>query len=101
MILISVTPQPAQRFSVVLNGQNCVILLYTRGEHMYLDLDVDDSPVIRGAICHDRQNVLRFRNSFKGGLTFVDTDGVEDPEYYGLGSRWKFCYLFPEELSAE
>lgn len=101
MITIDLMPLPAQRFSVVLNGQNCVILLYTRGEHIYIDLDVDDTPVLRGAICHGGQNVVRFQNAFKGALVFVDQDGAEDPEYYGLGDRWRLCYIEPEELSAE
>lgn len=101
MVLINLRPLPAQRFSVVLNGQNCVIDLYLSGEKMYIDLAVNDTTVLHGAICHDRQNIIRFQNAFKGALAFVDSDGAEDPEYSGLGDRWNLYYFTPEEMNAE
>ena len=30
---------------------------------------------------------------FSGWLVFVDTQGSEDPQYAGLGTRWVLVYL--------
>lgn len=101
---ITLSALPAQTFQVVLDDQQCRITLYQRGRRMYLDLDVDDEAVCRGAICQNRASVVPFPTlNFLGSLHFWDTLGDEPPRYDLLGTRFLLLYVadgeeFPDAL---
>lgn len=86
---------PAQRLSIVLDGQEVTIRLYQRGKHLFMDLDVLTERVFTGFVCQNRQDVKQYAHlPFKGGLYFVDADGEEDPHYTGFGAVDRFRLLF-------
>ena len=91
---ITLSALPAQTFQAILDDQQCRITLYQRGRRMYLDLDVDNEPVCRGAICQNRASVVPFPTlNFLGSLHFWDTLGDEPPQYDKLGSRFLLLYV--------
>lgn len=106
---------PAQTFQVVLNGQNCSFSLYTRtgydfndvtlnttDDSLYMDLSVNGVSITASAICLNEKRLLINRRylGFDGDLMFVDTQGSEDPQYFGLGSRWQLVYATSTEIAA-
>lgn len=96
---IPLTPVPAQTLSVVLSDQNCQISVYQKSTGVYLDLELNNSPIATAVLCHDRARLVRSAYlGFVGDLTFVDTQGHADPQYQGLGSRFVLAYMEPLEL---
>ena len=84
---------PWQTFSVVLDGQNCMISIRQVAENLYCDLTVNDIEIFKGAICADRSAINQYPSRyFSGTLYFVDTKGHERPYYDELNSRWILCY---------
>lgn len=84
---------PAQAFSVVLGGQNCQVSVYQKSTGVYLDLQVNHEPVAMAVLCHDRVWLIREAYSgFVGDLSFVDTQGRDDPVYTGFGGRFQLMY---------
>lgn len=93
MLLIPLTAVPAQRFSVVLAGQNCQIAVYQKTTGLYLDLLVSNTPIIQAQLCRDRVPMAALAYlGFIGELWFADTEGVSDPDYTGLGARFRLVY---------
>ena len=85
---------PGQRLQVTLDGQNCTLTLYSRGNRLYADLNADGSAVCHGAICRNGADIVQSPSVFfSGSLHFYDTQGTHDPEYEGLGSRYILLYL--------
>ncbi|MBR8479455.1 phage baseplate plug family protein [Burkholderia cenocepacia] len=100
MLTLPITARPAQNFSVLLAGQNCQISVYQKTTGLYLDLAVNNVAVKGGIICRDRVRLIRYAYlGFIGDLTFFDTQGVEDPQYAGLGARWQLVYLEAGDLA--
>ncbi|WP_261534715.1 phage baseplate plug family protein [Burkholderia multivorans] len=100
MLILPITARPAQNFSVLLGGQNCQISVYQKTTGLYLDLSVNNAAIKSGIICRDRVLLIRHAYlGFTGDLTFFDTQGVEDPQYSGLGSRWQLVYLEAGDLA--
>lgn len=98
MIFIPTSPIPNQRLSVVLNEQECNILLRWQQIRLYLDLSVAGQPIRSGMICQDRVSLLgRDVLGFNGFLFFGDTAGFEPPHWEGLESRYFLMYFAPDE----
>jgi hypothetical protein len=89
---------PNQTLSVVLAGQNCVLRLFWRKRSLYLDLDCNNIPIIRGAKCGINHSlVVNPSPDFSGTLFFADTRGQgQDPHYSELGARYLLCYAEDE-----
>ena len=101
MLELSLEQIPNQEFEIILNGQDCKIHLYTRGEYLYFDLYVADTPFFYGAICYDRTRVIPIsRDSFNGNFIFVDTLSRSNPEYSRLNERYILYYLTDDELES-
>lgn len=104
MKVIPLAAIPAETFQIVLDDQQCRITLYQRGRRMYLDLDVGDEAVCRGAICQNRASIVQSPTRlFSGTLHFWDTLGDEPPQYDRLGTRFLLLYVsanetLPDEL---
>lgn len=97
---IPLQAMPSQRLSVVLAAQNCQIAVYQKSTGMYLDLSVNDAPIITTRLCRDRVRLVRQEYlGFVGDLTFMDTQGRDDPQWAGLGARWKLRYLEAGDLA--
>jgi hypothetical protein len=91
---------PNQTIRTTLGGQSCQINIYTLSTGLYLDLLVNGAAILTGAICEDRNLIVREAYlGFVGDLAFMDTQGTEDPQYTGLGERWVLLYLSPADLA--
>ena len=92
-----------QEFLVTLGEQDCTIALYQRGAGMYLDLSSGGAAICRGAICQPGVGIIQQATAaFKGQLVLMDErsqlGGQQQPQWDGLGSRWKLYWFTPEEV---
>lgn len=101
-LIIPTQAVPAQRISVQLANQSCVIMLRQKLTGMYLDLYVNDALVIGGVICENSNRIVRNDYlGFIGDLIFIDTQGTTDPYYTGLGVRYFLTYLEVADLPVQ
>ena len=99
--VIPLAATPNQTLKSVLGGQYCTIRLMTTSAGLLIDVLVNDSPVVQGVLCLDQNRLIRYAYlGFVGDLVFVDTQGSQDPEYSGLGSRYQLLYLSPGDYDA-
>lgn len=99
--IIPLTESPVQSVSITLNGQACLIRIYTKSINVpvlqpgqistdppvyenvnpvFLDLFVDDALVVGGVECHNQSlTVIDQYLGFVGDLAMIDTEGDEDP----------------------
>lgn len=101
MIEIPLRPEPNQSLQIILGTQNCTLRLITRGESLYSDLAVSDgiaTLVWAGVICRNRVGLKLYEHErFRGQLVFVDLESNDDPQWTGLGLRWRLIYLEESE----
>ena len=99
MKTIAIATIPSQKFSSVLGGQNCQIKVYQKSTGVFIDIAVNNSPVVSGVICRDRVKLVHQSYlGFVGDLFFADTQGVSDPDYTGFGTRYRLVYLEASDL---
>lgn len=99
MNIIPLQAVPSQTLSVMLGGQNCQIEVYQKTTGVYLDLYINNAPIITTVLCRDRVRLIRQPYfGFIGDLTFADTQGANDPDYTGLGGRFELVYLEAVDL---
>ncbi len=92
--IVPLLATPSQTLSVRLGGQACKVHVYAKATGVYLDLYAADVLVVGGVACRNGVRVVRDAYlGFTGDLAFVDTQGDEDPQYAGLGSRWILSYV--------
>jgi hypothetical protein len=114
MQAVPLNPEPSQTLQVVLDGQNCNISVYTKtgydysdptlatpNTNLYFDLAFNGVDVTTTAICLNEKRLLVNRQylGFSGDFMFVDTQGSNDPQYTGLGSRYVLLYLEAADLA--
>jgi len=86
MLIVPLQAVPNQAFRVQLNNQQC-------------QFNIDNSPMVMGVICQRANRIVRDAYlGFLGDLMWIDTQGTNDPEYSGIGSRYVLAYLFPDEI---
>ena len=99
MLTISIEPQKSQSISVSLAGQKCVIRMIQRESFIYMDLTVNDNPIMQGVPCLYGNKMVGYSYlGFKGDLVFLDSDGQQDPHWDGLGNRHILYYIEESEL---
>lgn len=99
MMTIPLQGVPSQSLSVVLGGQSCQINVYQRATGLFLDLFVNNAPIILAALCLDRVRLVRTTyQGFVGDLAFADSLGTSDPSYEGLDGRFQLLYLEASDL---
>lgn len=93
MNIIPLLPIPAQRLSVVLEGQPVAIRVYSKGVHTYADVVAAGVVQFSGAIALDRTPIKQLvGGSVPGNFMFFDAAGKADPQYAGFGSRYFLIY---------
>jgi hypothetical protein len=98
MKLIPLAAVPNQNISVLLGAQNCQISVYTKSTGLFVDLSVDNVPIVTAALALDRNRIVRVPGDvFVGDLTFYDTQGLSDPTYDGFATRYQFAYIEPTD----
>lgn len=96
MITIPLSAVPSQMLTVTLNGKSFLIMIYTLGadNRLYFDIYNQGEPILTCVICQDRVKLIQLEYlGFTGDLSFIDTQGLQDPIYTGLGSRYLLVYL--------
>lgn len=100
MLVIPLSATPSQTLNVLLASQQCKINVYAKSTGVFIDLYVNDAPIMTGVICRDRVKLVRQAYlGFTGDLVFVDTQGLNDPTYDGFGTRYMLVYLETTDLS--
>lgn len=94
--IIPLLATPSQTLSVRLGAQACRVHVYQKTTGLFLDLYVNDTLVVGGVIARNGARIVRDAYlGFVGDLAFSDTQGAEDPQYAGLGTRWVLAYVTP------
>jgi hypothetical protein len=89
MLLVPVRAVPNQTLSILLANQLCRLTLRTRFYGLFMDVSVNDAPIVQGVICQNWNRIVRSAYlGFVGDFAFWDTQGSTDPAYTGLGSRY-------------
>lgn len=97
---IPVQPVPSQQLQCVLNNQNVELSIYQNGQGMFVDITSNSQVVSTCIIALNGVPLNPFSYStFLGNLLFIDTQGVSDPFYSGLGTRFQLIYLDPAEYA--
>lgn len=103
-LIIPIEALPVHRFRVTLDGLNVVIRYrwQTWSEKWFIDVDCDEAGVhSHGFALVTGRNMLANRSlSQLGGLSLIDAQGDEDPDYDGLGVRWLLLYATRAEIDA-
>lgn len=98
MQTIPLQPVANQIVKVVLDNQNCQILLALRNDNFFADVSVGGIDLVTCVIVRDSVPIVASEHSgFSGQLMIVDTGGNEDPQVSGLGSRWLLTYFSESE----
>jgi hypothetical protein len=105
MLIVPLQPVPNQAVSITLANQLCQINVYQKGANLYLDLLVNNVPIIVGTICENLNRLVRsLYLGFSGDLAFIDNQGSSDPIYTGLGpttdARYSLAYIEAGDLLA-
>lgn len=90
MFIVPLKAVPSQTLAITLDGQLCKITVRTIGPFVYFSLE--GAAVTR--LVRDRARILidsKYRG-FRGDFAFIDTQGLDDPAYTGLGDRWQLVY---------
>jgi hypothetical protein len=96
MLVIPTQPLAAQSLAVVLGGQACRITMAQKSTGLFLDLYVNDTPIIGGVLCLVGVKIVRDAYlGFTGDLAVFDTrpDGTAQVTSDGLGGRYFLAYL--------
>lgn len=100
MLVVPLVSVPSQTLTIQLANQPCTINVYQRSTGVFIDLFVNDAPIITSVICQDRNRIVRDEYlGFLGDLAFFDLQGEDDPYYTGLGTRWVLGYLTTADLA--
>ena len=61
---------------------------------LFLDLAVNGTPLLSGVPCLCGVRIVQdVYWGFYGDLAFFDSEGTDDPQWAGLGSRWFLAFL--------
>jgi hypothetical protein len=100
MQIIPIQPIANQTFQVQLGGQPCVMNVYQLQYGLFVDLYVSNSLIVAGVIAQNQNRIVRSAYlGFIGDICFSDTQGSNDPQFDGLGTRYQLVYLSPDDLA--
>lgn len=98
--IVPLNANPNQTLTVGLGNQACQIDVFQKGGRVFVNLYVNDALIIAGVLCQNLNRIVRDAYlGFDGDLAFYDTQGTDDPNYLGLGTRFVLVYLSADELA--
>ena len=114
MQVVPLSPDPSQLISVVLGRQSASISIYQLGfppnADLYMDLVSNGTAIVNTRKCRsyggsatEAAPFLLLSGQywgFQGDFLFIDTEGDEDPQYAGLGTRWQLVYYTAADVAA-
>ena len=99
MQTIPLNTVPSQTLNITLAGQAVKINVYTLATGLYMDVLLAGTLICSGVICLNYNKIIRAPyTGFIGDFMFYDTQGLNDPTYDGLGSRYQLIYLEASDL---
>lgn len=103
-LLVPTKPLASQTLTTTLNGQSTTINVYALGQGdaapLYMDVLLNGSLVVGGVVCQNLNRIVRdIYRGYSGDFAWNDTQGTDDPQYGGLGSRWQLWYFYAAELT--
>lgn len=99
MNVVPVQSVANQTFNVAISGQNATLNIYQKLSGLYMDVLVNDAPIISGVICENLNRIVRsLYLGFVGDFVWLDTQGASNPSYSELGSRYVLVYLTLADL---
>lgn len=91
---IALNAVPSQYVKVVLGDQNVQILLQQKPQGIFVDVNVDGVDVSTSVLAlNNTPLIARPYLGITGNLLLVDTAGTDDPDYTGLGDRFRLVYV--------
>lgn len=85
---------PSQSLAVNLASQRCEIQVDQKSTGVFFSMRVDGVSVTSFKMCRDRVSLVRGGYlPFVGTLAFMDTQGLNDPDYKGFGTRFHLVYI--------
>ena len=101
MQIVPTQPVANQTLTIQLNNQNTQLNIRQTDFGMFIDVMVNNKPIIMGVLCQNMNRIVRdLYLGFSGDLMFFDNQGDNDPYYTGLGSRYDLLYISPDDLPA-
>lgn len=93
-VQIPLNATASQTLNVILNQQLVRLDVYQRSTGLYMDVWLNDTQIVAGAICQNLNPVVHADYLGLGGdFVFVDTQGSDDPTYGGLGGRYALTFV--------
>jgi hypothetical protein len=99
MLQIPLQSVPAQQLQCVLSNQNCQISIYQKEQGMFVDLNSNGVDISTSVLALNGVALTCNYSGFVGNLLIIDTQGLSDPDYTGLGSRFQLVYLTEAEYA--
>ena len=100
MLLIPLQPKPNQTLGIMLGGQPCEINIFQKSTGLFASLFVQNKPIVTTRLVRHGVGIVRQSYlGFGGDLVMIDTQGENDPNYLGLGTRWQLYYVTAGDLS--
>ena len=92
-LVVPLVVTPAQTLSITLAGQQVRLNVSQKTFGMFVDVFLNGALIIGGVWARNMTQIVRgVYLGFAGDLYFFDTQGVSDPSYDGLGSRYVLLY---------
>ena len=91
--IIPISNVASQSFTILLGQQNCQLNIYQLSTGLYCDLVANNNIIVSTMLCLNLVGLVRGAYlGFAGQLFFYDTQGTNDPDYSGLGGKYKLLY---------
>ncbi len=108
MLIVPLQATENQNVQTSLGGQAVQLNVYAKQigpaslpATLFMDVLVNNSIIVSGVICQDRNRIVRdVYLGFVGDLSFADTQGTSNPVYTGLGTQYLLFYLETADLAA-
>jgi hypothetical protein len=99
-LTIPIQAVPSQIILCVLSNQNVQIAIYLKAGNLFVDINSNGVDMCVGCLALNGVplDACNSWDGFQGNLYLIDTQGLEDPIYTGLGSRWLLVYLSAAEV---
>jgi hypothetical protein len=99
MQVVPIQAVPSQVVNVALGGQACKLNIRQTSTGVFMDVYVNEALIIGGVACENKNRIVHSAYlGFIGDLAFFDTQGADDPDYTGMGTRWILLYLAPGDI---
>lgn len=90
---------PNQTLQTQLNNQPCTINVQQFAFGLFVTLYLGPTLIVASVLCQNLNRIVRdLYFGFEGDFAFLDTQGTNNPDYTGLGSRYQLFYLLPSDL---